>query len=82
MGAPNPEIHGIKLRSAYFFGGKKTGDKARVLKSTKAAREIPGEHIHPPLKCQRPHVHLHRAQVYVQVKKTIVGRAAGSIAFT
>lgn len=63
MGAPNPEIHGVKLRSAYFFVGKKTGDKARGLNSTKAAREIPGEHINPRLKCKRPHVHLHRAQV-------------------
>lgn len=63
MGAPNPEINGTKLRSAYFFGGKKTGVKARGLKSINAARETSSEHINPPLKCQRPHVHLHRAQI-------------------
>lgn len=63
VGALNPEMQGIKLRRVDFFGKKKAGEKARSRLSTNATREIPSEHIHPRLKCQRPHVHLHRAQV-------------------
>ena len=54
---------GIKLQRVGFFGKKKTGDKARGQKSTNVTREVHSEHVHPRLKCQRPHVHLHRAQV-------------------